>query len=330
MPLPDEGQMSWSDELNDYLVGAAVEAAAIATADAETAAAEAEAFGGTNDTIIAGVLNTPASATAQKLATSSVGSVVQPGVFLKAGSLVLSPSGEIVRRKADGTTPPVYDPIDYDVISGATDIENLGTAAALALTDNFFVSQSGTPRKVPFGVVSPIQEGMWMRSGVYNGPNASTSSQTSAMILNSVYLGRWRFRKGGTANELRIRVFAAGGAGSVVRLGLFSLDPTTLVCTLLTDFGTVDTSTTGVKSLTISRALSDNTVYVVGAVAQVGTSPTVYSTTTRLDPHLPANGGPDVPAISLVATGITGAFPATLTPAAGAGSFYPAIVMKAA
>lgn len=57
-------------------------------------------------------------------------------------------------------------------------------------------------------------------------------------------------------DQVIFEVTIAGAAGSLVRLGLFDNDPARFVPrSLLYDFGTVDTSTTGVKTLAIAATL---------------------------------------------------------------------------
>jgi hypothetical protein len=70
-------------------------------------------------------------------------------------------------------------------------------------------------------------------------------------------------------------VTTAGGAGSVHRLGLWD-NTGGLPGTLLTDFGTVATTSTGLFEITISQAVAANTLYWLG-VAQQG-APTPVAT----------------------------------------------------
>jgi hypothetical protein len=70
-------------------------------------------------------------------------------------------------------------------------------------------------------------------------------------------------------------VTTAGGSGSVHRLGLWA-NSAGLPGTLLTDFGTVATTSTGLFEITISQAVSANTLYWLG-VAQQG-APTPVAT----------------------------------------------------
>ena len=94
-------------------------------------------------------------------------------------------------------------------------------------------------------------------------------------------------------------VTTAGGAGSVVRLGIYKeLDRDTessqnrMMATRVLDAGTVDSSTTGIKTITIEPVVSLTAgVHWLVAVAQVNTDqrPTLRAV-TGFNPSIPAGG----------------------------------------
>jgi hypothetical protein len=131
-----------------------------------------------------------------------------------------------------------------------------------------------------------------------------------------------------TITELAAEVTTAGAAGSLLRLGLYS-DNAGVPGTLLVDAGTVDATTTGVKTLTVSQAVSAG---VVWAVACSQGSPAT-------EPTLRTINGPivGVPAISAGSTSqstfkttglATGGLPGTWSLAGGIGGVAPRVQVK--
>lgn len=55
--------------------------------------------------------------------------------------------------------------------------------------------------------------------------------------------------------------FTAAQAGASTRYGLYSQNPSTAAFTLVSDYGTVDNSTTGLKLISISETLSSDIIY---------------------------------------------------------------------
>ena len=76
-----------------------------------------------------------------------------------------------------------------------------------------------------------------------------------------------------TFTSIAAFVNSAGGAGSVARLGIYNADSKGMPTTLLLDAGTVATTSTGLKAITISQTLSAGKYYLalVGQTAQFGT-----------------------------------------------------------
>jgi len=96
--------------------------------------------------------------------------------------------------------------------------------------------------------------------------SASALSNNDSIVLNHVYgVGPVPLRAG---TLLRVGVIVSTGVStSVVRLGLYT-DGGGYPGTLVADFGTVATDTTGTKEITISQAVNDANYYFVAA-AQV-------------------------------------------------------------
>lgn len=131
-------------------------------------------------------------------------------------------------------------------------------------------------------------------------------------------------RMGTTLQAIAINVTSAGGAGTVVRLGARSEDPTTGqpgANSLLADWGTVDGATTGIKTLTISFVVPSDRLWIT-VTPQVGTAPTLGA---RNPAGFDVDGASASDVIStsaapgiLFQSGITGALPAGFTSAGSA------------
>ena len=112
-----------------------------------------------------------------------------------------------------------------------------------------------------------------------------------------------------TISDIGIEVVTTpGGTGSVVRLGIYYDDGTNLPATLLADFGTVDTTTTGLKSITSLAQVLAPGLYWLAAVAQGAPtpSPTLRIITSSNNPEVGAFAH-GVGAIGYIQSSVSGA-----------------------
>ena len=108
-----------------------------------------------------------------------------------------------------------------------------------------------------------------MRAGVLFGIPQGDTPGTSTPSLNSLAASPMEL-PAVTLDRIGIEVTTGGGAGAVVRLGIYS-DTNGVPDALVLDAGTVDSTGTGIKTITISQALSAG-VYWLATVSQVATS----------------------------------------------------------
>lgn len=160
---------------------------------------------------------------------------------------------------------------------------------------------------------STYKSGMWTVS-----PNAaSTAAPVNGQLTACpIYLPR-----SGSITDLAVEVVTTpGGAGALVRIGVYADDGTGYPGTLLVDAGTVDCTTTGVKTITLGAALSlPAGRFWLAAAVQGNPTP---SPTMRIDQNTRSTGG-ILAATSTVAlqsantsylqSAVTGALPATFT-----------------
>jgi len=108
----------------------------------------------------------------------------------------------------------------------------------------------------------------------------------------------------------------AAVASSVYRLGIYSSDSNGLPSSLVIDAGTIDTSSTGAKSITISQALTAGLYYLCGAQQGGATNATMRAYHNVLGNFSPVAGTAMSTTLyntSYGLDGITGALPSTAT-----------------
>lgn len=113
-----------------------------------------------------------------------------------------------------------------------------------------------------------------------------------------------------TIDRIGLEITVAGGAGSVVRLGLYkdsTVHPGFPGALSFEAGSTIDGTSVSYQEVTISKTLVAG-LYWLAAVAQVGTAPTVRSTQSYSMPqHFKA--GTDVSNAGWFTSGVTGAMP---------------------
>jgi hypothetical protein len=104
-------------------------------------------------------------------------------------------------------------------------------------------------------------------------------------------------------------------ASSVARMGLYLSDGTGgKPATLLLDAGTIDSSTTGVKTIAISQVLQGQRLYWLAFVAQTADGAVFQGNNKTGTLALPSSVGADESLTHYVETGVTGALPDPTTP----------------
>lgn len=115
-----------------------------------------------------------------------------------------------------------------------------------------------------------------------------------------------------TIDRLAVVVTSGGGTGSVTRLGIRAWDASTaLPGTLLVDGGTVASTTTGAKEVTVSYAVTAGTPYVLVSAPQGGTTPAYVGYNGVALPF--GSSPPNSNASPCLIASAAGAFPSTQT-----------------
>jgi hypothetical protein len=116
-----------------------------------------------------------------------------------------------------------------------------------------------------------------------------------------------------TASGIACRVTTAGQATSVIRMGIFNSDANFQPSSLLLDAGTISSSTTGTKEITISQALSPG-VYWLAVVGQVAANHIIQSQTGVYVPLIQTTAFETTNGLGAYEqSGVTAALPSTIT-----------------
>lgn len=169
-------------------------------------------------------------------------------------------------------------------------------------------------------------------AGSYYSTNDNGRS-TSSITLNSLQIVPLDCPLGGRIDTLGLEVTVAATAGGVIRFGAYTANAAGLPTNLIGDYGTIDSTTTGTKSLSVTQTFSDTRVWLC-IVAQVANC-TVRSIGSAVDRRVPvsslasATGSNGINGLTYA--GVTGALPSTLTAGSlGLSTQSPAIVFRAA
>jgi hypothetical protein len=168
-----------------------------------------------------------------------------------------------------------------DVSEGTVNLYNrvpTGGTALQVLTKN-----SGTDFDASFEFPQFSWEPL---SGSYYGPLTPTTS-TFVMIPRRAFFLPMFFPRPTTVDRLVLRINVAGGAGSVIRFGIYNgkEQPTDL----LQDLGTVDGTVTGTAiELTIDETLT-GFFWLAARASDVSPGPTVVSPTSGAQPWMAAS-----------------------------------------
>jgi hypothetical protein len=158
------------------------------------------------------------------------------------------------------------------------------------------------------------------------------TNQNKTMTENTLQHSPIWFSTSCTVDRISIRVETAGGAGSVIRLGIYAALNNMLPGNLILDAGTVDATTTGNKEITISQALAAG-VYYLSAVAQgSATTPVVAGRSGNIFPSFNESANMNQNSQGgITQSGISGALPASPTNSFGsANSIKPAVSVRIA
>jgi len=147
-------------------------------------------------------------------------------------------------------------------------VSTLGSALTPSSRGDFYYRQVGT---------SPLER--YYVAGTHGGPAVSG---TGGLAANNLFASPYVEVRGGTLDRLAVQVFTTGTR--LVRVGIYAATSKTNLYpnNLVLDAGTISCASGGVQTVTISQALSADTLYWIAGVADGGTG-----TTYRLSMNSP-------------------------------------------
>ena len=197
--------------------------------------------------------------------------------------------------------------------SGGVDQLDLGSLAGSLPTSQVTGLNTALGGKQPL-IPTPSKAGRWV-TGVQG--NFTSSVMVADLLVGLLY----PVTVAHTLDRIGITTQASGSANSVIRLGIYKADANGVDYTKVLDAGTIDgTQAAGNYSITISQALTPG-LYLLVAVGQGSptTQPSVYKTIlsggignllTAVSHNSIIDG-----AVGLSLASVTGALPASITPA---------------
>lgn len=172
--------------------------------------------------------------------------------------------------KANLASPALTGTPTAPTASTGTNTTQLATTA--------FVQTAAANSVLP--IAKPLGSGLYYVGDYVN-------NTTAVLTANQLTGARFTAGKAATINSLAIEVTGAGTTGSLIRIAILKItNSTTYAYSLLADGGTVDGTTTGVKTVTVSAAVAAGDQIIVAAIGQGSptTQPTIR-TSTMYDPY---------------------------------------------
>lgn len=166
-------------------------------------------------------------------------------------------------------------------------------------------------------IITPLS-GDWM-VGAFGNAYFSQNAGVGFMRCRAIYVPTTL-----TFTGISTYVDVAASAGGVVRMGIYNADSRGRPNNLVLDAGTIDSTTTGIKTITISKSLTAGKYYTV-AVCQTAACSFLYETGVHSYAH---TAYPVWHASCWELSAITGALPSTWTSYATWRSDSPRVLLK--
>lgn len=183
-----------------------------------------------------------------------------------------------------------------------------------------------TPRRESVPLVVPSSK---LKAGRYYHASSSLvgTDSTNANALDLLIALRFDLWRPQTFDRIAIEV-TTGVATALTRLGIYKDDGESAPGSLVLDAGTVDCSTTGLKEITISQVLESGR-YWLASVAQTAAA-TLRAVPFTRDPVVGSSTGLNTGLMGYTQGSVTGALPATFTPAVGINGATGKVMLRAA
>jgi len=149
-----------------------------------------------------------------------------------------------------------------------------------------------------------------MKSGYYYSPNFSRGAGTATLSQGELRAALIGVQSAVTVDRIACEVTTAGTTGAVIRLGIYNVGADGFPTTLVLDAGTVTATTTGVKEITVSQALTAGN-YCLAACTQGAPATAPQVRIHFLSSSVPQPTGSTYQRSCFTQYAVTGALPAT-------------------
>lgn len=244
--------------------------------------------------------------------TSAPSSPVAGDIWIDSdsGPVTIAPSqvtGTAITAADTGT-------VTNTMLAGSIENEKLSNSA---ITINGTSVSLGGSTTVSGGAADAMRGYYKLETGMYYRPYPETVlTQDNVSSANRGYMVPIVLGESVTFDRIAVTVAGSATAGSTARLAIYSSNSSGVPTTRVADYGTVDTSTTGAKSITISQTLSAGIYWI--AISCSSTTPLFLSIGNNSAPQRDI-GASSVPT-STSTNGIIwyadlsgGTYPATIT-----------------
>ena len=191
-------------------------------------------------------------------------------------SVITAPIGSLYLRTDGGTDTTLYRKESGTGATGWVASAAGGIASAVSFTPTGTIAATNVQTAIAevaseAAAASGISWPKKYKTGrYYMVPSGDVSTETTiALVLDRLYLIPFPIGEALSIDRIAASVTTLGAAGAVVRLGLYASDADNFPAALVADFGTIDSTTTGYKELTISQSLSSGLLYWIGVAGQV-------------------------------------------------------------
>lgn len=171
-------------------------------------------------------------------------------------------------------------------------------------------------------------------AGMYYQTNGTPAADSTLItVANTIYFHAFAVGEALTVDRISLGVTTAAAAGAVLRLGIYASDADNQPGALVLDAGTIAADSTGYKEITISQALSANTLYWIAVVPQVTGTPTVRASGAGAGAEWVghAANSTDPRTSTYTQASVTGALPNPATPTtSSAPTSSPSVKVRAA
>lgn len=222
-------------------------------------------------------------------------------------------------------------------VSGGSSIVFSGMAATYFKDEYLIAAISGTPRlrrslvsESGLAIAPMVFPTTSLRSGYWYGSPFSGASAPTAATLNRVLATPMLVGRTTIFQTAAVNISTAASTGGVVRLGIYADDGNGAPGALITDWGTVDATSTGVKNITITNTLAPGLYWLCGVSQVAACSWTGLTGLSSLLPNSNTASFESIDRNAWASNGVTGALANPFSITGGAGTGPPKIGIRVA